>query len=113
MAEPTQKWFGVSGRGYIFTVSEIPCSIEIEGRNGNYVFCRHAADSWIPVLIGEGELQSALETLQKSGCVLEKAATHVHWRFTGGGEAIRKDIEADLIGGNPKCLAPLGCNEPN
>ncbi|MSO66147.1 MAG: hypothetical protein EXQ85_10235 [Alphaproteobacteria bacterium] len=107
----TEKWYGASGRGWVFTVSALPCAVEPAGRNGNFVFCRRDGNRWRAIYIGEGELETTVATLQRDSCVAGKGATHVHWRFTGGGPPMRGEIDADLRAGNAECRAPSGCNQ--
>lgn len=105
----TAKWFGDSGRGYSFTVAAIPCQIDLPGRNGNFIVCRDSEGEWIPILITQGELAVMVPAAEKDASVLAKGATHVHWRYTGGGEEVRMGIEADLRAGHPACFEPFGC----
>ncbi|MBM3503771.1 MAG: hypothetical protein FJX65_07825 [Alphaproteobacteria bacterium] len=105
----TEKWFGATGHGWVFTVDALPVAFEHKGRNGNYVFCRRDGNSWRAILIGQGNLEEAVTQGQKNPCIAAKGATHVHWRFTGGGEPMRREIDQDLRSGHPSAKAPAGC----
>ena len=106
----TEKWYGASGHGWVFTVAALPFQHDQPGRNGNFVFCRRSGEAWQAVLIGEGDLARAIAAGQADTCVKAKGATHVHWRFTGGGEAMRREIDGDLKAGHPSCRPPSGCS---
>jgi hypothetical protein len=106
----TEKWFGASGRGWVFTVAALPFQHDQAGRNGNYVFCRQVGATWQAILIDQGELAAAIACGQADACVRGKGATHVHWRFTGGGEAMRREIDTDLKAGHPSIRPPSGCS---
>jgi hypothetical protein len=89
-------WFGASGRGYKFTVSPLPVGGLIAGRNGNFVLARADGPGWAPISIGQGELGVAIP----AAAARAQGATHVHWRYTGGGETLRQELDADLRAGH-------------
>jgi len=89
-------WFGVSGRGFKFTVAPLPVAGLIAGRNGNFVLARANGPGWTAISIGQGELSTAIP----AAAAKVRGATHVHWRYTGGGDALRQDMDADLRAGH-------------
>lgn len=89
-------WFGASGRGYKFTVSPLPVTGIIPGRNGNFVLARADGPGWAAIAIGQGELGTAIP----GAAARAPGATHVHWRYTGGGEPVRQELDADLRAGH-------------
>ncbi len=89
-------WFGASGRGFKFTVSPLPVAGLIAERNGNFVLARADGPGWAAISIGQGRLDTAIP----AAAARAKGATHVHWRYTGGGESMRQELDADLRAGH-------------
>lgn len=101
-------WTGGSGQQYGFFLYPLPYACN-PNQDGNYIFVRHDGVKWLAVYIGQGDMQDRIAAGQKDACIKSKA-THIYVRLTPGGEAVRKQIESDLLAANPEAYVPTGCN---
>ena len=94
---PTIMWPGQSGKEYTYWIYPIGFSFKEEP--GNYVFAKKIdSGRWSPCYIGETEnLDRRLGDHEKEACAKRNGATHIHAHLTGGGEAVRRAEERDLI----------------
>jgi len=108
MAHETANWPGKSGRSYTLTVYNKDTSFE--EIDGNYIFAKKTQAGWDAIYIGEGDLKTRTQDSEHLKCANLNWFTHFHVQ-TNQDEAKRKEEEADLVGGNPECLAENGgCN---
>ena len=70
---------------------------------------RYINKYWLPIYIGQGDLQDRYDAALAEGCVESKNATHYHVR-SNGNKVDREGEESDLIAGNTQCEWPNGCN---
>ena len=108
MADNTTLWMGASGTAYTYYIEELPWRPR-RGQTGNYVFASVKNGIWRPVYIGQGDLQARYDAALREGCVTNKGATHYHVHLNANRLA-RTAEERDVIGGNPSCQWPIGCN---
>ena len=108
----TWNWIGASGRSYTYKLFELPVSFSPRGY-GNYVLARQgAADRWIPVFVGEGELATRISPNHyKAHCIEQKGATHAHVHLNSDEHDRRAEVR-DLLACNAEAYELLGCNDP-
>ena len=104
------EWVGHSQTVYKYFIQEVPASFE-EHEAGNYVFARmDDKDLWVPIYIGEGNLQDSANNHYRLKCIREKGATHFHFRLNKS-EYVRRAEQHDLISIYPNAFEPDGCNQ--
>lgn len=108
MAEPQVYWTGGSGKKYGYWFHPLPYSCE-PGHDGNYIFTKVVNGKWIPIYIGQGDLNDRINDPAHQQCAIGKGATHIHVH-TQSAEQVRLAEEADLLAGHPEAYAPTGCN---
>ena len=106
---PEIFWTGASGHQYGYWSKALPYSCN-PGQDGNYIFTKLVNNVWIPIYIGQGELNDRVNDPTHYNCATGKGATHVHVH-TMGREEDRLAEEQDLLAGHPDAYAPKGCNE--
>ena len=104
----TANWTGASGTSYTYHVHQLPWRPN-NNQEGNYIFTKIINKSWLPIYIGQGDLQDRYDAALAEGCVESKSATHYHVRSNGNKDD-REGEESDLIAGNTQCKWPNGCN---
>ncbi|MYH54070.1 MAG: hypothetical protein F4139_14195 [Gemmatimonadetes bacterium] len=108
----TCTWTGKSGLEYQYAIAKLPSSFT-PGK-GNYVYAKPGSPGkWIPVYIGEGELNDRADTSkhQQGVCIEERGATHFHWHARNGASRDdRRTEEQDLLGNYTNAYFPQGCN---
>lgn len=109
MAIPTCEWTGASGRAYQYSVFELPVQLR-PNQEGNYIFAKPSGTRWIPVYIGQGDLNERANNHHQWECIRRKGATHFHCHLNSR-EDDRLAEEADLLAGHPEAYQPSGCNE--
>jgi len=81
-----------------------------KGQDGNYIFTKTTNNIWVPIYIGQGDLNDRTNDSTHYGCAVGKGATHVHVHLNPK-EEDRIAEEQDLLAGHPDAYAPTGCNE--
>ena len=109
MSTPELHWSGASGKKYGYWSKELPFSCD-EGQDGNYIFTKIVNNVWVPIYIGQGDLNDRTNDPTHYKCATGKGATHVHVH-TNSKKQDRLDEEDDLLDGHPSAYAPIGCNE--
>uniref|UniRef100_A0A6H1ZT14 GIY-YIG domain-containing protein n=1 Tax=viral metagenome TaxID=1070528 RepID=A0A6H1ZT14_9ZZZZ len=109
MATPEIHWSGASGQKYGYLSQKLPYSCDV-GQNGNYIFAKIVNNAWVPIYIGQGDIDDRVNDPTHYKCSTGKGATHVHVHLTSN-EADRITEEQDLLKGHPSAYAPTGCNE--
>lgn len=109
MATPEVYWSGASGARYGYWVMVLPYSCN-PGQDGNYIFTKVVNKVWIPIYIGQGDINERVNDQKHYKCAIGKGATHVHVH-TKAAEKDRLAEEQDLLAGHPDAFAPNGCNE--
>ena len=100
-------WPGGSGKTYrfkAFTVDTIFSDVE-----GNYIFTRKENNVYKAVYIGQGVLSERISYRIREGEVIKKGITYI-CAIAVKDEENRRQIESDLLLGNPEAYAPTGCN---
>ena len=112
MAEATCTWTGISGRDYTFHVFAMDKLIE-QGAKGNYIYAKLEPDkTWRPIYVGHGNLTArCTDCPHQMECIKKMGATHVHVRFTAGGEETHGAVARDLLARYFEAYAPFGCTE--
>jgi len=92
------EWPGQSGRRYKYWVYKI--GTKFKETPANYMFARETAPlTFAPVYVGQtSDLSVGLDDNQRTPCIREFGATHVHAHANSRGEAARLEEEADLMG---------------
>ena len=108
MAEPELYWTGASGKKYGYWSKKLPFSCD-PNQDGNYIFCKVVNNVWVPVYIGQGDINDRVNDRPHYNCATGKGATHVHVH-TNSAEKDRLSEEQDLLAGHPQAYAPTGCN---
>jgi hypothetical protein len=103
------NWSGASGKKYAYVSRELPYSCD-RGQNGNYIFTKIVNNVWIPIYIGQGDLNDRINDETHYDCSVGKGATHIHVHLNPL-ENDRLIEERDLLAGHPSAYAPSGCNE--
>ena len=107
--DQTVMWPGASGTKYKYWITGLDAGFKDE--DGNYIFCKSVGGYWVPVYIGQGNLNDRIgPNHHKWACIKRKGATHVH-THTNPREADRLSEERDLLAGNSEAYSPEGCNE--
>jgi len=107
---PKWQWTGGSGKGYTYFVYSLPFSCKA-AQDGNYIYAKQdAAGGWVPIYIGEGDLNDRAGNHHQHACITQKGATHFHCHLQASKDARRAE-EADLLAGHPSAYQPTGCNE--
>lgn len=101
-------WQGSSGEGYEFISKPLPYQCN-PNQDGNYIFTKIVNNTWIPIYIGQGDLNSRINDDVHNPCAIKKGATHVHVHLNARKENREKE-ESDLLAGHPVAYAPTGCN---
>jgi len=109
MVTPELYWSGASGKSYGYWSKNLPYSCN-PGQNGNYIFTKIVNNVWLPIYIGQGDINDRINDPIHYSCAVSKGATHVH-AHTNPTEADRLEEEQDLLAGHPDSYAPIGCNE--
>jgi len=109
MATPELHWTGASGKEYGYWSKELPYSCDPD-QDGNYIFTKLVNGVWVPIYIGQGDINDRVNDETHYNCAIGKGATHVHVH-TKSTEVDRLDEEQDLLRGHPDAYAPIGCNE--
>ena len=109
MATPELYWIGASGTKYGYWSKQLPYSCDA-GQNGNYILTKIVNNVWVPIYIGQGDINDRVNDPIHYKCAIGKGATHVHVH-TNSTEKYRLDEERDLLNGHPSAYAPTGCNE--
>lgn len=109
MSNPDLYWSGASDAKYGYWSCKLPYSCD-PGQNGNYIFTKLVNNIWVPIYIGQGDLNSRIHDETHYACAIRKGATHVHVHTTATESASRAE-EQDLLEGHPSAYAPTGCNE--
>jgi len=111
MAEiPTCDWRGRSGQVYQFYIYALPASFA-ENQPGNYIYTkRDSAGNWVPIYIGQGDLNDRANNHHQSLCIRQKGGTHFHCHKNSS-EQNRLNEEADLLANYTQAYQPVGCNE--
>lgn len=109
MATPELYWIGASGKRYGYWSKELPYACNPE-QNGNYIFTKIANNVWVPIYIGQGDINDRVNDPEHYRCAIGKGATHVHVHLNST-ESARLDEEQDLLKGHPSAYEPTGCNE--
>ena len=110
MKTSTCVWVGASGRQYSFSVFALPVSLNA-GQAGNYIYTRlNQSGQWVPIYIGEGELNDRANNHHQAACLRAKGATHFHCHLNSVQQARRVE-EMDLLARYTNAYAPNGCNE--
>ncbi len=105
----TFRWTGSSGREYEHWISPLPKSFP--SQLGNYIFAKMVNNQWVPIYIGEGDLEDRVSNHHRADCIRHRGATHVHVH-THEKEDKQKRLaeESDLLAGHPEAYEPKGCN---
>ncbi len=101
-------WVGKSGKRYTYYIKPIEINFT-PYQNGNYIFCKEIDDRWLPLYIGEGDLQKRIDYHKNEDCIQWKDATHIHCHLNSDNQA-RLEEEEDLLKNHPEAYAPTGCN---
>lgn len=101
-------WNGASGTQYTYYVKKLPYSCN-PNQDGNYIFTKVVNNMWIPIYIGQGDLNSRINDDVHNPCARGKGATHVHVQINGRKEDREKE-ESDLLAVHPQAYSPTGCN---
>ena len=109
MAEPEIYWTGASQKRYGYWSYPLLFTCNA-GQNGNYIFTKVVNNVWVPIYIGQGDLNERINDPTHSECAAAKGATHVHVH-TNSSEQDRLVEEADILANHPNAYAPTGCNE--
>ncbi len=107
MANPKIKWNGIQGKFYEYESFPITTPIN-PNLQGNYIFCKQIPNGWAAVYIGEGDLKTRTQEHIKTGCVIEKGATHIHAHLNDKDAAFAE--ETDLLLVHLEAYTPTGCN---
>ena len=110
MDAPTCDWIGKSGTKYRYWVYALPAGFN-EGQPGNYIWAKKNAQGyWVPIYIGQGDLQQRLSNHHQRRCIQQKGATHFHCH-TNASEWGRLSEEDDLLANYTNAYHSDGCNE--
>ena len=109
MAKPEIYWSGASGQTYGYWKHQLPFSCG-PGQNGNYIFAKIFNIVWVPIYIGQGDINDRVNAETHYKCAISKGATHVHVH-TNSVEKDRLAEEQDLLAGHPNAYKPSGCND--
>ena len=105
----TFTWTGGSGQKYVYTVFQLPVSLNPD-QVGTYIFAKRDGERWRAIYVGQGDLRERCRNHHQSDCIIAKGATHFHCRLVPD-ESARRQEEADVLAANPTSYAPIGCNE--
>lgn len=108
MAKKTASWIGASGKEYVYLIYPIETDFDPD-QDGNYIFTKMEDDEWVPVYIGEGDLQDRINDPEHRPCALDRGATHLHVHLNPL-EDDRTSEERDLLANHPEAYDPPGCN---
>lgn len=108
MAEPEIHWSGASGKKYGYWSKPLPFSCNPD-QDGNYIFCKIVNNVWVPIYIGQGDINECVNDATHYKCATGKGATHVHVH-TNSIEQARVAEEQDLLAGHPQAYAPTDRN---
>ena len=108
MAEPDLYWTGASGKKYGYWVKKLPYHCNA-GQDGNYMFCKVVSNEWVPVYIGQGDIDNRVNDPTHYQCATGKSAQHVHVH-TNSSERDRLAEEDDLLSNFHMAYEPTGCN---
>jgi hypothetical protein len=109
MESPDLYWTGTSGAKYGYWSIKLPYSCET-GHNGNYIFTKIVNNVWVPIYIGQGDINDRVNDPQHYKCAINKGATHIHVHLNWK-ESDRLAEEQDLLKGHSSAYDPIGCNE--
>ena len=107
--QPEFVWPGDSGKKYTYRSFELPFSCD-PNQDGNYIFTKSEAGKWVPIYIGQGDLNNRTNDPKHYKCATSKGATHVHLHLNPSKQD-RLSEEDDLLEAFPQAYAPVGCNE--
>lgn len=107
---PTCIWTGASGARYQYYIYNLPASFDPE-QPGNYIYAKKDyGGMWVPIYIGQGDLNDRANNHHQSTCIKSKGATHFHCHKNSV-ERNRLAEEDDLLANYNQAYAPTGCNE--
>lgn len=106
---PELYWTGTSGKRYGYWSKNLPYFCD-KGQNGNYIFTKIVNNLWVPIYIGQGDINDRANDIVHYECAIGKGATHIHVHLNSI-EADRLSEEQDLLAAYPEVYAPKGCNE--
>ena len=107
---PTCEWNGKSGQRYSFHIYILPTSFD-PNQPGNYIYTKIDSNNyWVPIYIGQGDLNERVTNHHQASCIKNKGATHFHCHKNSV-EANRLSEEKDLLANYPQSYQPSGCNE--
>lgn len=107
---PTCDWIGKSGTTYRHWIYALPASFN-DDEVGNYVYAKKNAEGkWVPIYIGEGELNNRANNHHQERCIKSKGATHFHCHLNTS-KSDRLAEEDDLLDNYTNAYQPTGCNE--
>lgn len=106
----TCDWIGRSGTRYRYWTYPLPVRFTA-GQIGNYIYAKkNLAGQWVPVYVGQGDLDSRANNHHQGLCIRQKGATHFHCNKNES-EIKRRAEERDLLGNYTQAYQPVGCNE--
>jgi len=107
---PTYNWKGYSGKTYTYFTYRLPVDFNLN-QPGNYIFSRqNTQGNWLPIYIGQGDLNDRVNYHHQTECIRQKGATHFHCH-TNSAENDRLEEESDLLNNHSQSYQPTGCNE--
>jgi hypothetical protein len=107
---PACDWTGNSGKAYRHWIHALPASFDPD-QSGNYIFAKtNAQGYWIPIYIGQGDLNDRANYHHQARCIRQAGATHFHCQKNTA-ERDRLAEEADLLASYAQAYQPTGCNE--
>ncbi len=107
---PTYDWKGYSSKIYTYFTYRLPVAFKLN-QPGNYIFSRqNTKGNWLPIYIGQGDLDDRANYHHQIECISQKGATHFHCH-TNSIENNRLEEESDLLGNHSQAYQPTGCNE--
>ena len=83
---PTCDWIGRSGQTYRYWIYSLPASFD-PNQPGNYIIYARMDKQgyWMPIYVGQGDLNERVNNHHQDQCLRQKGATHFHchdWRHT-------------------------------
>jgi hypothetical protein len=108
--QPTCDWTGGSGKTYRHYVYELPVRFDPD-QDGNYIYAKLEDHRyWVPIYIGQGNLNDRANSHHQAECLRRKGATHFHCHLNSAeGDRLRE--ESDLLTAYTRAYQPTGCNE--
>lgn len=107
---PTCDWTGKSGSVYHHWIYALPAHFD-PNQSGNYIYAKRDSQGyWVPVYIGQGDLNDRATNHHQATCIRQEGATHFHCHKSAT-ERDRLTEEADLLANYTQAYQPSGCNE--